>query len=54
MANWVCRSLESLYEPYAQLTGAFFELITRVYCTTWRTTSCLRYVSIWSRYLDRS
>jgi len=28
MANWVCRSFESLYEPYAQLHGgAYYELI---------------------------
>ena len=28
MANWVCRSFESLYEPYTQLHGgAYYELI---------------------------
>jgi glucose-6-phosphate isomerase len=28
MANWVCRSFESLYEPYTQLRGAaYYELI---------------------------
>ena len=28
MANWVCRSFESLYEPYAKLRGAaYYELI---------------------------
>ncbi len=28
MANWVCRSFESFYEPYAQLRGgAYYELI---------------------------
>jgi glucose-6-phosphate isomerase len=28
MANWVCRSFESLYEPYTQHHGgAYYELI---------------------------
>ena len=28
MANWVCRSFESVYEPYAKLHGgAYYELI---------------------------
>jgi glucose-6-phosphate isomerase len=28
MANWVCRSFDSVYEPYAKLRGAaYYELI---------------------------
>jgi glucose-6-phosphate isomerase, archaeal len=30
MANWVCRSFDSVYEPYAKLRGAaYYELINR-------------------------
>ncbi len=42
MANWVCRSFDSVYEPYAKLHRGGVELINGGCCTTDRITTCLR------------
>ena len=43
MANWVCRSFESLYEPYTQHhEGRIMSSSTAGCCRTGRTATCLR------------